>query len=215
MASTQKKSVKRKMTLGGPLPIRSLNSATANSLRNGAPCSIGSNSSGTGQYGGSTVARGGEEYLMLVVQRYSGEWAYVRVNQHCLDVISLPIVFSELDAGDLLELWKRVVVDNAIPWEDSVRPETLRIVKYRCELQDVTLSLFGDDQSVADFMRINAMAKLSDAEARLLGLTTLKAKQKMIHAPEFHRDDQNNLKSLTQSSASLPLDALLANLSGG
>ena len=83
-----------------------------------------------GSYGANSLGKANTNYLALVVQRSSGNWGYVRVNSHCLDVVSEPIVYDEDEADNLTEIWKRVVIDNAIPWEDSVRNDTLRIVKY-------------------------------------------------------------------------------------
>jgi hypothetical protein len=170
---------------------------------------------GHGSYGGATVATNPDkDYLTFVVQRHDGQWTYVRVNQHCLDCYNSPCVFGVEEAENLLDIWKRVVIDNAIPWEDSVRPETLRIVSYKMQVEDLTLSLFHDDQAVNEFLRMSAMSKLSEAEARLLGLTHAKAKQMFVHNPEFHRDDQKTLTDLTKVSATLPLDTMMSHLNG-
>jgi len=118
-------------------------------------------------------------------------------------VVGAPCVFTAAQADDLLEIWKRVVIDNAIPWEDSVKPDTLRIVRYKLDVEDNTLSLFGNDDSVKEFLRMSAMSKLTDAEARLLGLTTLKAKQTIMHDPQFCREDKVVLNRLMQESATL------------
>jgi hypothetical protein len=155
------------------------------------------------QYGGQNFALPGEEYLTLMVQRWSGEWVYVRVNQHCLDVLTTPCVFTTAQTDDLLEIWKRVVIDNAIPWEDSIRPDTLRIVRYKLEVEDHTLSLFGDNDSIKECLRMTAMSKLTDSEARVLNLTTLKAKQMIMHDPQFCREDKIVLDRLMKASASL------------
>jgi hypothetical protein len=168
--------------------------------------------SGGGSYGGQREARGGNEYLMFVVQRFDGQWGYVRVNNHCLDVTNEPCVFEEHHAQDMLELWKRVVIDNAIPWEDGIRPDTLRIVRYKPSMEDATLSLFSDDHEVQEFMRMSALAKLSDAEARLLGLTHVKVKQKIMHNPNFDKDDKRMLADLMKESARLPLSVQLSAL---
>ena len=160
------------------------------------------------------MARPGVEYLTFVVQRYDNQWMYVRVNSDHLDVCGFPLVFSLNQASEMLEIWKRVVIDNAIPWEDNVKPDTLRITSYKMELEDKTLSLFDNDEEVANFMRINAVAKLSDREAKILGLDALKAKQKMVYDPEFHNGDKATMNKLSKNSAIFTLDVALSDLSG-
>lgn len=159
-------------------------------------------------------ARIGVDYLTFVVQRYDDEWMYVRVNQNNFDVCSYPTVFTLDRASEMLEIWKRVVIDNAIPWDDSVKTDTLRITSYKMELEDKTLSLFDNDEEIANFMRINAVSKLTDKEAKLLGLDVLKAKQKMVYDPEFHNGDKAIMNNLHNNSSVFTLDVALEKLSG-
>jgi len=209
----QKKAPKATRPRHFSVPMKAKSRSGNNGYGN-SPQALATVSSNGGQYGGQNIAlHADREYLTMVVQRHGGEWGYVRVNQHCLDVVQTPCVFDANASDELLEIWKRVVLDNAIPWEDSVRPETLRIVSYKMQVEDKTLSLFNDDAEVNEFLRMSAMAKLSDAEARLLGLSHAKAKQIIMHNPNFHRDDSVTLGSLQKVSASLPLDTMMAHLS--
>jgi len=161
-----------------------------------------------------TSARLGVDYLTFVVQRYDDQWMYARVNQNSFDVCSYPTVFTLDRASEMLEIWKRVVIDDAIPWDDSVKTDTLRITSYKMELEDKTLSLFENDEEIANFMRINAVSKLTDKEAKLLGLDVLKAKQKMVYDPEFHNGDKAIMNNLHKNSEVFTLDVALEKLSG-
>ncbi len=169
-------------------------------------------SSGHNGYGAEAIAETGKEYLAMVVQRPDGDWNYVRVNQHCLDCVGMPVVFEVSEAHELLELWKRVTIDDAIPWEDSVRPETLRIVSFKMEIEDRTLTLFNNESEVDHMIRTSALSKLTDIEARALGLTHAKAVQALMHNPEFHRDDGRALTALSKASAQLPLTGAMRHI---
>ena len=186
---------RRGRSLVGPLPTNQL-IAVSRQNYNGQP------------------ARSGVEYLTFVVQRYDDQWMYARVNQNNFDVCGYPTVFTLDRASEMLEIWKRVVIDDAIPWDDSVKTDTLRITSYKMELEDKTLSLFDNDEEIANFMRINAVSKLTDKEAKILGLEALKAKQKMVHDPEFHNGDKAIMNNLHKNSAVFTLDVALEKLSG-
>lgn len=162
-----------------------------------------------GSYGASGLASSGRQYLTFVVQDTSGNWQMVRVNHHCLDTSYEGTVFEESLADEMLEMWKRVVIDNAIPWEASVRPETMRIIKYQTVAQDMTLSLFHDEPTAKEFLKLNAVSKLSDDEARLLGLTHLKAKQRLLNNPDFQKDDARMLKELNLNAYNMTLNSQL------
>ena len=170
--------------------------------------------SGSGNYGPNQEnGVSGEEYLTLVAQRSDGNWTYVRVNEHCLDGAGgTPVIFNKTEAPELLDLWKRAVIDAAIPWEDSIKPDTLRIVSYRVETQDRTISLFENDADVTEWIRRSALSKLNTTEAKLLGLDNMKAKQMLFRNPDFDRDDRNLLESLHKASSGLSLNRLLSDM---
>lgn len=188
--------VRKLPKLGGPLPTRLATTAVSRHVHN------------------VQTARLGVDYLTFVVQRYDNQWMYVRVNSDNLEVCGFPLVFSLNQASEMLEIWKRVVIDNAIPWEDNVKPDTLRITSYKMELEDKTLSLFDNDEEISNFMKINAVSKLTDKEAKILGLDILKAKQKMIYDPEFHNGDKATMNKLSNNYSIFTLDVALSDLSG-
>jgi hypothetical protein len=161
-------------------------------------------SSGQG-YGAQEEYSPDMKYFSMVAMRTNGSWGYVRVNAHCLDLIGDPVVFHESFAQELLEIWKRVVLDDAIPWEDHVVPNSLRIIRINTTIEDKTFALFHDDAEVRDFLKMSAVSKLSDAESRLLGLTNLKAKQRLIHNPDLHRDDTRVMTQLSKNSGTMTL----------
>lgn len=191
-----------------PVPKSRLGGSKSQSLNAASSCS-----SNSGGYGAEHMADTGKDYLALVVQRFDDEWVYVRVNQHCLDCVHyLPVLFDPSQKDDLLELWKRVVIDDAIPWEDNVRHETLRIVRFKMEIEDRTLSFFNNRSEVDHMIRMSALSKLTDTEARALGLVNEKAVQSLAFNPEFHREDGKLLNSLAESSSQLPLRGAMRHI---
>jgi hypothetical protein len=174
---------------------------------------VGSCSNSGSQYGGkNTTISPNKKYLAMVVQRVHGGWGYVRTNTHCLDVTSEPILYLEEYGNELIELWKRVVIDNAIPWEDSVRYETLRIVKYSSNIEDKTLELLGDFDQANEIIRRSAVSKLTAMESKLLGLDFHKTKQIMMSNSEFDISAKQTLNTLSKTSAHLTLELQLKDL---
>ena len=170
-------------------------------------------SSSGAMYGNMDEASLNGDYLTLVVQATDGNWRYVRVNSHCLDCVGIPIVFDKSDGPSLLEVWKKVVIDNAIPWEDSVRTDTLRIVTYKHSMEDVTSTFFNDGEEAKECVRRAALAKLSVYEAKILGLGKTKFTQTFFRDSAFDQDTKKSMQNLAKNSASISLNTLLSNLS--
>ena len=143
------------------------------------------------------------EYLCLVVQCNDGDWRYVRINSSDADVMNQPYLYDKADADKLMLFFKRAVVDQVIPWDDPVRVETLRIVSYRMEIEDVTGSLFYDEDDLVETMRMAALAKLSDDEAMMLGLGDQKAKQRLFENADYTPEDQALMKELERARIKL------------
>lgn len=154
-------------------------------------------------------AYAGNKYLTFVVRTVYGSWRYVRVQEHALDVVSTPQLYDPGMGSDMLEVWKRVVIDDAMPWEDSVDRNTLRIVEYTVNTDDVTESLFTDKDELAEYRRRAALSRLTDSEARLLGLGHQKAKQIIMACPDFDHADGSLLKRLAQNRAEHSLDSFM------
>ena len=107
----------------------------------------------------------------------------------------------------LMELWKRVVTHNAVSWHDNVLPDTLRIVSYNLDIQEVTKKVFGDGY---DHERKSAaLMLLSDDDARILGLEKEKAQQLIFHQPDFDSDDGTLMNQLFKESTTHNVDNLL------
>ncbi len=154
-----------------------------------------------------TDARLSHAYYSMIVKSHYGDWRYVSPHEHGLGVSSTPILFSGSSIDKLTALWERVVLHNAIPWNDSVLPQTLRIIAYSIDIQEVTDTVFGDDY---DHKRSTAaLMMIEDRDARRLGLAEAKAKQVLFHNPEFEDEDEHLLKQLNKESTSHRLDNLL------
>src|SRR6478752_2769177 len=150
------------------------------------------------------------DYFIIVVQQTDGLWQYINVTGGGVDTTYQPVVYDLTQKDTLLELWKRVVLDGAIPWgSTNVRPESMRIVRIRTNVTDAMGELFEDRNQMREFERIKAVAKLSDDEARLLGLTSLKAKQIMLSNPDAHSDDVKLLAEVDAAAMSFTLTNLL------
>lgn len=204
-AANNRHSSKARNRAAQPLRVPAL---SRNTSGNSAKCV--SSSSGNQNNNRADIGR---EYLTFVVQNNYGNWKYVRVTTGYLDCVNNPHVYQHSDAPEMLELWKRVVVDRAIPWDDSIRPETLRVARFTLQIEEATATLFENDAAVADFQRTMALAKLSDDEAKLLGLSQQKAKQKLFHDPAFGRSDQKLMESLSKSVAEVDLNDAFRDLS--
>lgn len=153
-------------------------------------------------------------YLALVAMNGDGEWQFMYPCGDSLDNTPTPFVYEDHMAEDLLEIWKRAVLDGAIPMSSYWRRETLRIVRFRMHAVDATGELFEDRGQQLEYQRLMAVAKLTDDEARLLGLDVLKAKQKLLHCPDNHPDDQKTLSRLSQENLVFDLSVALSEIVG-
>lgn len=154
-----------------------------------------------------TDARLQHAYYAMIVQSHHGDWRYVVANDHGLGMTQTPAMFEASSLDKIMALWERVVLHNAMPWNDSVLPQTMKIISYRIDIEEVTETVFGEDynhkRSTAALMMID------DQDARRLGLTEQKAKQVLFHNPEFEYEDEHLLKQLNKESTSHRLDNLL------
>ena len=148
----------------------------------------------------------------MVGMNRDGSWNFLYPESGGLDNTGNPYVYDDAYAEELLELWKRTVLDGAIPVTNYILRDTIRIVRYELNAQDVTMDLFEGKDQRAEHLRLLAVSKLSDDEARMLGLEHLKTKQKLLSNPDFHPDDKKNLAVLIDSAMSLSLDSSLRDL---
>lgn len=146
-------------------------------------------------------------YTMVVQSSYDDKWRWVGISGHSLACVSQPHLFSAMSIDKLMELWKRVVTHNAVSWHDNVLPDTLRIVSYNLDIQEVTKKVFGDGY---DHERKSAaLMLLSDDDARILGLEKEKAQQLIFHQPDFDSDDGTLMNQLFKESTTHNVDNLL------
>lgn len=146
------------------------------------------------------------EYLAFVAQNSYGQWRYVRVNQNSLDLFGTPYLFHPSNAEEMLEIWKRVVIDNAIPFDETCLNQTLKIIRYKMETVDLTEELIEKSGEREALMKRSAVSKLTDAEAKMLGLENLKAQQLIFHNPDFDQDDVRTLKALHREMAEFAIE---------
>lgn len=152
-------------------------------------------------------ARMQHAYYTMIVETSYGEWRYASISDHGMGATNLPILFSASSLDKLLAIWERVVIHNAIPWHDSVLPQTLRVVSYSLDIQDVTKNVLGENYD--HLRKTAALMMIEDKDARLLGLTEAKAKQVLFHNPEFEDEDEHLLRHLGKESTSHAVENLL------
>ena len=146
-------------------------------------------------------------YAMIVKSHYGDDWRYVSASDHGLGATHTPVLYCASSLDKLKELWERVVLHNAIPWNDSVQPQSLRIIAYSIDIEEVTSNVFGEE---FDHKRQTAaLMMIDDRDARLLGLEHAKAKQVLFHNPEYEIEDERLLRQLNMESTSHRLENLM------
>lgn len=159
-----------------------------------------------------------DEYYTFVVDLESGngylETRPVWVNV-CGDTLnccgSIPMLWRTKDLPKMHDVWRRAVIDGAIPWNDrGVRKETLRIVSYKLAVVDVTEVMIDDDER-QHLREMSAVAKLSNEDAKLLGLDLLKAKQVLLSDSEFRHQDARLMRDLGQEQEELRVETFVVN----
>lgn len=154
-----------------------------------------------------TDARMSHAYYAMIVKSHYGDWRYVAPHEHGLGVTGSPTMFAGSSISKLLALWERVVLHNAIPWNDSVIPQTLKIIAYSIDIEEVTETVLGGDYEHK--RKTAALMMMDDQDARRLGLADQKAKQVLFHNPDYEDEDEHLLKQLNKESTSHRLDNLL------
>ncbi len=150
--------------------------------------------------------------VSLVVQNYHSQWRYVRVDRDQLYTTGEVVVYHESYASELLEIAKRVVLDDAIPVDERIIPATARVLRVKHAVEDITSSLFDGSAEVREFAMMAAVTKLTDAEARLLGLERIKSKQRLMHNPELHNDDKRLMLALSDQFGIMSLNHQMNHL---
>lgn len=152
-------------------------------------------------------ARSGADYLAFTVKNLSGYWRYVHVTSYGLNTSSQPILFPTSYEAEMVEIWKRAIIDNALPWDEGVDLSTFRIVRWSTTIADETSRVLGDDFD--DVTMRALMSRLTDAEAKMLGKEHDKARQSIQSNPEMDATDRSNMKDLSEEYVEFNLDTLM------
>ncbi|RYD66267.1 MAG: hypothetical protein EOP83_05485 [Verrucomicrobiaceae bacterium] len=149
-----------------------------------------------------TVIPAGFAFIMLVGESYdTAEWRYVTLEYgRTLGYANQPFtVFPEV-TNDMHRFWKRVVIDGAFqPNERGMWMNSMKLVEVHQTVKDVSERLFGDEEAFKDSMKLAALAKLSPAEAKLLGLDTEYTMLKIMQSGPRESEDENLASSLRDS----------------
>jgi hypothetical protein len=134
-------------------------------------------------------------YYAATVQHNNGTLFFVRFQERYLDISEQPFLFSASNVEHLKYMWSRIAIDDAIRFESDVDPTTFKIVRYSACMYDATeeLGLGG-----TDFVFKSAIAKLTPAEAKVLGLDVHKAEQVFTRREDMNTKDVQKLKDLSQ-----------------
>ena len=146
------------------------------------------------------IPHGSTEYYTLVAPAWNGELGYVSLEGGYLCFSASPVVVETHHLESLKELWKRIM-DGAVHWHDN-NPNFLqcKIIKFNLMLTDVTYSI-QDNPSQA--IKLNAIAKLTNEEAEILGLKELKAQQIIFSNPNMGVADQQLVKKVEDNMIAL------------
>jgi len=119
-------------------------------------------------------------FYTLMVKRSRGDWGFASTiyGEH-LVVSHHPQQMFTSPSDALRELWKASVLNQAIRYDESVDPTSLKVVKVNMDITDTTDELFRNKQEREDYAKIAAVAKLSVEEARMLKVMNAKALQRL------------------------------------
>jgi hypothetical protein len=154
-------------------------------------------------------AKANQEYYAFIVQNAYGSWRFARVNNGSMDCYNCPYLFPKSSLPEMIEIWKRVVIDNAVPWDETVVSTTLRIISYSIGCQDSTDELLEGSEDAQALKKRSAMARLTDAEAKMLGLETEKATQVLFSEPDLSQHDMQILRSLADDQLEFNLEEVI------
>ena len=197
---SQRYNIPLKVKKSGNRPSSSYSNSCSPALN---PCTIDKKVNGNG------------DYYALVVQRNDYTWSFVRVYDCYLDIThSYPHVFHISSLEYLMELWERVVIHNAIPWNDAVYPDTMRIISYKLIVEDRTIDLCKKvrNENYDEVLVKTALSKLTDAEIKALKLNNNVVINKLFHNPNFDSHDSRLLKELSDENYLVDLNESLKTM---
>lgn len=94
------------------------------------------------------------------------------------------------------QIWKRVALDHALEFDELVDPATLRVLCIKVDVQDVTRQLFESDAEYIHNRKMASIGRLSDEEAKLLGLEKERTIYKISTDAERTAEDNKILRKL-------------------
>lgn len=147
-------------------------------------------------------------YMFIVQVGDEREWKPVRLDgDHTLSVTRTPEQVFPRISQEMKDLWKRVVIDDAINWDCyNAHHQTLRLMKVEMTSQDCTAELFQDREEALHNQRWAGLAKLSEREARILGLEEQYALMKLFRNPDAEQEDNRLLDDLRATTAQFGFD---------
>lgn len=142
---------------------------------------------------------GSNTFLAFVLTTPTGDFRFPSFRDRGSDAIytswGLTQQFSHMNE-DMLEIWKRVAVDQALEFDDTVNPTSLRLVRVKTVVEDATHELFDEKSDFEHHQKLSVVGRLSDRESKLLGLAKERAIYKISANPDQHVNDRKLLRSL-------------------
>lgn len=119
-------------------------------------------------------------YCLVIRRLYDHDWRFLSILGGRVATFDHPRQFFLEPSDAIREFWIGTAVGRDIThWDEACDLSSLRLIKLRFDVENVTDQLFHDSEDQDQFAKLTAVAKLSDSEARLLGLVKERAKLKL------------------------------------
>jgi hypothetical protein len=144
--------------------------------------------------------RSGYTFVVQQTGSTSYSWRYVGTNYDDDLVLSdnPRHLFPEIN-DDVLELWKRIAIDNVFTWQArNVVPSTLRLVKVETRVVDATAEIFPHQGEYETQMKFATLSKMTPQEAKLLGVEKDYVLMKMFSRKDRDVDDEKLIVRFTE-----------------
>lgn len=143
-------------------------------------------------------------YTFVVRQKKWAEehWRFVYLDyDHRLNLADTPNMIFDSITDDMLDLWKRIAVDNVVTWRDSnIDTSSLRLVRIETIVRNATEELFGHDAHMFEQKRFAALSKLTPEEAKLLGIDSAYALMKLFSKAKDRKADNDLIDRVRDAS---------------
>lgn len=167
---------------------------------------------GNTQHSDSSIPR---ECYVFAVYASSG-WKFVEIDgNYCRVNGTINQVFPIICREEMEYIWKRAVIDGAVEWDESgINDTTFRLLKLNIDIKDVTNELFEDTETLESYLKLGAIRKLSNTEAKLLNLEIERTKYIMLANSAKTPYDLKMLKRLQDKAISI-IPHNIINLANG